>query len=149
MADILLHGCQNWPPRIPKTDHVIFLEERNQHSERVCEKLSTSAKQFPEGLVETTLYASGVTFRGKLFFGKKQVLRNFDNERRQSASFVELFFWDFKNCRLYFQRNNLSECFFRVFLNMYRTLGEMSFAFLARIFAEGCHNCNLRVQMNI
>ena len=32
---------------------------------------------------------------------------------------------------------------------MYRTLGEISFAFLARIFGEGCHNCNLPVQMNI
>ena len=65
------------------------------------------------------------------------------------ALLLKVCLWDLKNCTLRFQRNNLSESFFRVFWNLYRTLGGICVGFLVRTFREGCHNCFLRVQMNI
>ena len=41
------------------------------------------------------------------------------------------------------------KAFFRFLWNLYRNLGGISVGFLVRTFREGCHNCFLRVQMNI
>ena len=41
------------------------------------------------------------------------------------------------------------KAFFRFFWNLYRNLGGICVGFLVRTFREGCHNCFLRVQVNI